>query len=165
MEIKMATLNDIDFIMDMVNINKGIMRSEGNTQWDETYPLKQHFESDIKNVELYKICNKDMIMGVICLNETESKEYIDVDWTFDSKALVVHRLCISPDNHKRGIGKIFMEYAEKLAKEKGYKHIKADTYNENKSMNKFLVKCGFKKVGEIYMRNKPEHYNCYEKLI
>ncbi|GAA0228312.1 GNAT family N-acetyltransferase [Metaclostridioides mangenotii] len=165
MQIKKAVPENIDKIMEIVMENKKIMINEHNTQWDDTYPMKESFEEDIKNGELYKICEGEEMLGVICLNEVEAKEYINVNWSKKGPAIVVHRMCITPNIQKKGVGRKFIEFAEELAKEKKYFYIKADTYDENIKMNNFLLKCGFVKTGEVNLRKKPKHFNCYEKLL
>ena len=47
MIIRLATLNDIPAIMQLVDEVVPVMRASGNFQWDSTYPNIKVFENDI----------------------------------------------------------------------------------------------------------------------
>lgn len=48
MKIRLATSEDIDSILDLAEVSRGIMRRDGNlTQWADTYPHREIIESDI----------------------------------------------------------------------------------------------------------------------
>ncbi|MDR0879310.1 MAG: GNAT family N-acetyltransferase [Clostridioides sp.] len=165
MIIRKATYEDLDKIMKIVDENRAAMLKEENTQWDDGYPAVEHFTSDIDNGVLYAAEDEGELLGVICLNEVGSEGYSHVHWRKRGSAIVIHRMNVSPTLRHKGVGRQLVEFGENLAREKGLDYIKADTYCENHRMMAFLKKCGFEKAGEIYLRNKPNPFHCFEKLL
>lgn len=52
-------------------------------------------------------------------------------------------LGLIPEAKGKGIGKKLVNYAVELAKERGYKAIKTETYCDNKNMLLLAISCGF----------------------
>lgn len=47
--IREGHFEDLDSIAVLVDKAKKKMLAEGNDQWDETYPTRKHYESDLHN--------------------------------------------------------------------------------------------------------------------
>jgi len=96
MNIKLVQQNEIEQVMDIIGISITIMRQEGSDQWDESYPTKERFLSDIDAGNLYGAYTDDnILMGFVCINEEQSKEYEAFSWQKNSY-MAVHRMAVSP---------------------------------------------------------------------
>ena len=51
--IRKANKNDLSSILNIVEEAKTIMKQDNNNQWDEHYPLEEHFEEDIEKDTLF----------------------------------------------------------------------------------------------------------------
>ncbi|WP_297407940.1 GNAT family N-acetyltransferase [uncultured Cetobacterium sp.] len=162
--IRNATENDLDKIMEIINITVKDMETEGNNQWDEAYPNRDIFIKDIKNNYLYLIEEED-IKGVICLNYIEADEYKNINWSLESKALVIHRMAVNSKFRNQGIGSKLLEFAKSLAKENNIKIIKTDTYSKNIKMDNLFRKLNFKQIGVVNFNGKEKYFFCYENLV
>lgn len=163
--IRKAVMNDVNNIMKVILPSIAIMNQEGNTQWDQEYPLESDFLNDINDGSLFVFEQEQVIQGVICINNIEPSEYGDVAWKFAKNATVIHRMAIAPDNRKLGVGSALMSFAETIAEKNGTKYLKTDTYSINEKMNKLFQRFSYQPVGEIEFRKRPHKFICYEKTL
>lgn len=163
--IRKASLNDVDSIMDIIKSTVEEMKTYNNTQWDESYPQAKDFIKDIESEELYVEAEGKEIKGFICINYIEQKEYDDLNWVSNSKAMVIHRMAVNPKFRQQGIATKLIKLAEQLALDNNIVYLKTDTYSINTKMNSLFKKCGFNLVGEMSFLGKEKPFFCYDKLL
>lgn len=163
--IRKANMNDLGKIMKIIKATVEEMKDYNNTQWDENYPSDKDFVSDIKKQDLYVDEIDGDVAGFICLNYEEPEEYVDLNWSSNKKAMVIHRMAVNPSFRKKGIASKLVDFAEKLAEENSVSYLKSDTYSINSKMNAFLTKCGFIKIGEMSFLGKEKSFYCYDKIL
>lgn len=163
--IRKASLNDVDSIMDIIKSTVEEMKTYNNTQWDESYPQAKDFIKDIESEELYVEAEGKEIKGFICINYIEQKEYDDLNWVSNSKAMVIHRMAVNPKFRQQGIATKLIKLAEQLALDNNVVYLKTDTYSINTKMNSLFKKCGFNLVGEMSFLGKEKPFFCYDKLL
>ena len=163
--IRKASLNDVDSIMDIIKSTIEEMKTYNNTQWDESYPQAKDFIKDIESEELYVEAEGKEIKGFICINYIEPKEYDDLNWVSNSKAMVIHRMAVNPKFRQKGIATKLIKLAEQLALDNNVVYLKTDTYSINTKMNSLFKKCGFNLVGEMSLLGKEKPFFCYDKLL
>lgn len=167
--IRKARLEDLPIIMQIVKEVIPLMHASGNTQWGEDYPTEEVFEEDILAETLYLSEGNDegkhIIEGFICINQDESEEYIPLKWQADSKAVVLHRMAVSPRSRGRGVASKLIAFAEEVAAKESISWIKTDTNEANTIMKAILEKRGYQYVGQVYYRIPGTPYNCYEKKL
>lgn len=163
--IRKASLNDVDSIMDIIKSTVEEMKTYNNTQWDESYPQAKDFIKDIESEELYVEAEGKEIKGFICINYIEPKEYDDLNWVSNSKAMVIHRMAVNPKFRQQGIATKLIKLAEQLALDNNVVYLKTDTYSINTKMNSLFKKCGFNLVGEMSFLGKEKTFFCYDKLL
>jgi ribosomal protein S18 acetylase RimI-like enzyme len=163
LEISQVISSEIDIVM--VLVKKAIlkMEEEGIFQWDEIYPDKAIFLSDIVSNQLYGIKQNGSLAGIMTLNEDQYPAYQDIPWTDNGRALVIHRLCISPDFQGQGLAKRLVQFAEKYARENHYSSIRLDAFTQNKKALGLYDSSHYQRRGVIKFR-KGEFY-CYEKVL
>lgn len=167
--IRKARLEDLPIIMQIVKEVIPLMHASGNTQWGEDYPTEEVFEEDILAETLYLSEGNDegkhIIEGFICINQDEAEEYIPLKWQADSKAVVLHRMAVSPRSRGRGVASKLIAFAEEVAEKESISWIKTDTNEANTIMKAMLEKRGYQYVGQVYYRIPGTPYNCYEKKL
>ena len=163
--IRKASLNDVDSIMDIIKSTVEEMKTYNNTQWDESYPQAKDFIKDIESEELYVEAEGKEIKGFICINYIEPKEYDDLNWVSNSKAMVIHRMAVNPKFRQQGIATKLIKLAEQLALDNNVVYLKTDTYSITTKMNSLFKKCGFNLVGEMSFLGKEKPFFCYDKLL
>ena len=163
--IRKAVKEDLAEIMEIIKQTVAEMKTYGNTQWDDNYPQEKDFAKDVSNGELYVDERKGEVAGLICVNQVEPAEYEDLKWSLKEKAMVVHRLSVNPKLRRMGIASGMMQFADVLARSRGIRYMKTDTYSINPKMNALFLKCGYKLIGEMSFLGKEKPFNVYEKLL
>lgn len=163
--IRKAGIEDLKDILEIIKQTIVIMSTYNNNQWDEKYPKEKDFMDDIQKENLFVIEREDKIAGVICINKEQPLEYSELNWTLAEASMVIHRMSVSPDYRKSGIGTELMKFTEELALKNNLRYIKTDTYSINPNMNALFVRCGYKLIGEISFLRKEKPFYCYEKVL
>ena len=152
MQIRKATLCDIDEIQRVYAYAREYMRTHGNpTQWGNTYPTENIILSDIEKGDLYVCTENEKIHGVFAFIEGDDPTYavIEGKWTTDEPYNVMHRM--ASDGEIRGIGKAALDFCKSHGK-----NVRADTHKDNITMQNMLSKNGFVPCGIIHVENGSE---------
>lgn len=163
--IRKAMLQDLNSIMEIIAKIIEEMHAYNNFQWDENYPQVCDFAVDIEKGELFVSERENKVVGFICINRDEPKEYEGLKWSSAGDALVIHRMGVSTDHRKAGIGTELVGYADELAKESNLSYLKTDTYSLNIKVQGLFQKCGYRFVGEMRFLGKEKPFYCYEKVF
>ncbi len=158
----LADLSDLNRIMVLVNAAKAFMHRHNNFQWDDDYPLKNTFEKDIVNQDLYVYKENGVIASFICVNEDIPPEYLSLKWSTSPNCLVIHRMVTHVDMMGQGLALKMVKFAIEKALASGYKSVWTDTNSKNKGALHLFEKLGFNFVGHIVLRQKKDLFCCYE---
>jgi len=166
-KIELAEINDINDIMKMIHDCANDLISKNIFQWNEKYPSRDIFLSDIEKKNLFILKNNSGIIGCIALSHEKDIEYTDVKWlTKDDKNLYLHRLAVDPKFQKKGIGKLLMDFAEDYARNNKFISVRLDTFSKNERNNRFYKSRKYTKLDDVYFPNQSEFpFHCYEKIL
>lgn len=165
-KIRLAQIDDVSTIMQIVRLVVPLMRASGNLQWDENYPNPAVFAADIAASQLWVAEFDGELAGVVALTTEQSPEYVQVGWDITEPAIVVHRLAVDPSFQGRGVAIALMQQAEALAAQRGIGRVRVDTNTQNQVTQRLLPKLGYALSGEIGLDFRPGlRFFCYEKLI
>ena len=154
MQIRQATNNDIDKLMEIFDKAKAIMRSCGNLQqWNNGYPAHEIIKADIDNGNCYVLCDKDEIIGTMALIQgpDPTYAYIEGEWPDQEPYYVIHRIATSAPG--RNAAKAMLDWAFEHIAPKGFHVIRIDTHADNRIMHHILPKYGFTRCGVIYLED------------
>jgi ribosomal protein S18 acetylase RimI-like enzyme len=101
----------------------------------------------------------------MALDEKQEAAYRQVKWHGAEPVLVVHRLCIAPDQQRKGIAGMFMDFAEDFALQNGYAGIRLDAYSGNPAAVRLYESRGYQKVGQVNFPRRDLPFYCYEKTF
>lgn len=163
--LRKAIVNDVASIMGIMQRIITEMHGYRNFQWDENYPQAKDFIADIGKGDLFVSLKDNRIAGFICINREEPKEYTGLRWSCAKEALVIHRMGVSTDCRKAGIGAELVGFADLLAKRSGIDYLKTDTYSLNVKAQGLFQKQGYTFVGEMNFLGKEKPFYCYEKSL
>lgn len=163
--IRKAILQDLNSIMEILAKIIEEMHAYNNFQWDENYPQASDFAADIEKGELFVSERENKVVGFICINRDEPKEYEGLKWSSAGDALVIHRTGVSTEFRKAGVGTELLRFADELAKENNLRHLKTDTYSLNIKVQRLFQKCGYVFVGEMRFFGKENPFYSYEKFL
>ncbi|MCU5745524.1 GNAT family N-acetyltransferase [Staphylococcus sp. SQ8-PEA] len=166
--IRNATKSDIPAVLNLVDEAKELMKKFDNDQWDDEYPIEEHFEEDVETDTLYVLDIDSKIYGFIVIDQQQSDWYDKIDWPIDREGgYVIHRLAGSSDY--KGAATELFEFAVNLALEHNIHVLITDTFSQNKPAQGLFEKFGFTKAGEANIDyhpfNKGKPFYAYYKII
>lgn len=167
MFLRVATAQDLPYILKIKEKVVPIMQASGNMQWSDKYPDEEKFTEDLKDAALY-VYEEDMIIkGFAVVDNKHPYPYDDIPWELtraDSRAL--HRMAVNPDFQGQGIASRMMEGLETRLIEAGIRGIHTDTSLENKKMQYQFEKNGYEYKGRLNLdENLDDWYVAYEKVF
>ena len=166
MQIRKATYEDLEKMMEIFEKAKAIMRSCGNLQqWNNGYPAPEIVKADIDNGNCYVLCDKDEIIGTMALIQgpDPTYAYIEGEWPDQEPYYVIHRIATSAPG--RNAAKAMLDWAFEHIAPKGFHVIRIDTHADNRIMHHILPKYGFTCCGVIYLEDgDPRDAYHYSKL-
>lgn len=165
--IRKAIPSEIDEILDITKACASKMISEGIFQWNEFYPQRSAFETDIERSELFVITSKKRLIGCIVISEQKDEEYDAIEWlTGDGLNYYIHRLAIHPANQGQGFAKKAMDFAEDYCRKRSGISVRLDTFSRNIRNQRFYETRGYKRLGHIYFPRQSEFpFYCYELIL
>ena len=166
MIVRKAYKSELKDIMKMYkSCIRGMIRN-GIDQWDSSYPNSRIITSDLLAGTYYVAEIKSEIIGGINIDQNQDKTYLNINWKDTSNSfLVVHRLAVKEEFWNKKIGKDLMLFTEKLAKKKGLKSIRLDTYSGNPKAMNFYKRLAYTELGSIDLKANKNEYYCFEKII
>ncbi|QDP39133.1 GNAT family N-acetyltransferase [Radiobacillus deserti] len=163
--IRLASRNDIPAIMEVVQASVKVMNSQGNFQWDHTYPLEENFQGDLNRQELFVYEEEGRVLGVAAISEKEHSEYHEIAWTSDRSAITMKRLAVHPNGRGKGIADAFFRKAEEVSIEKGLHYMKTDTFSKNTYAQKLFDRHGYHFVEKRFVPEKEDSLVYFEKQL
>ncbi len=157
--IRLAESGDLPLILNIYEYARGFMEENGNpSQWGKNYPPEETVLNDIKNKNLYVI-EEEEVSGVFFFKIGEDPTYNTIHeghWLSSETYGTIHR--IAGNGKERGILKKAVSYCEEIIP-----HLRIDTHEDNKIMQRAIEKNGFTKCGMIFTEEGSQRI-AYEKV-
>ncbi len=148
--VRKAEARDLDRIMEIFEAAKRYMHSHGNvSQWNGAYPQRELMSSEIDGGHCYVVCDADNVVGTFCLIFGEDPTYAvieDGQWKNEAPYGTIHRL--ASDGSVKGIGHACIEFCYNILE-----NLRADTHEDNLTMQHLLEKEGFVRCGIIHLKD------------
>ena len=144
--VRNAVSEDLPRIEEIYAYARKFMAETGNpNQWGKNHPPVEQLQEDIREGNLFVITDEAGIHGVFFFLIGDDPTYAAIDgaWHSDSPYGTIHR--IAGD----GSGGI-LAAAVAFAKQR-IDHIRIDTHEDNKVMQRALPKQGFRRCGIIHI--------------
>lgn len=170
-EIKKASFENIENIIEIINDAKSFLKSQGLDQWQQGYPKESSIRNDIINNNSYILLDNGVIKATAAIifdNDPNYSTIYNGKWLSSNNYVTIHRIATKADSRNKGYAKEIIEFAKNLIKSKNIESIRVDTHTKNIPMQKFLEKNGFKACGIIYLNNEINEVNkriAYEYVI
>ena len=165
MFFRKANILDTSAVTAIYDGARKIMKESGIPQWQEGVPGRESFITDVQNGVSYVLEDDGKVIATVQIIEHEPyyDGITDGCWT-EGNALVAHRVAVSNENRKKGVGSLILQHAEEIAIQRGKKAVRLDTHELNYRMRGMLEKNGYKAVGTVRMPDGSPRV-AYEKLL
>lgn len=168
--IRLANLNDLNSIMEIVSDAVGLLKANKVNQWQNGYPNKDIITNDINSKNLY-VYDDYCVVGFAYISSNKEPSYEVIyngSWLQNDEYIVVHRIAVKKEYLNRKVAWALLTEAVNMARRSNIKSIRVDTHKDNLIMNNFLKKFGFTKCGEILLVNYMDSDKlriAYEMLV
>lgn len=150
MDVRHAVLADLDTIMKIYDYARAYMAEHGNAgQWGQYYPFRELLEEDIRKKQCYVCTTSGRVCGVFVLVLGEEPNYREIEsgsWKNDRPYGTIHRL--ASDGTVPGVFSACLAFCKTQIPD-----LRADTHENNHTMQHLLEKYGFERRGIIYIRD------------
>ncbi|MCI8538238.1 MAG: GNAT family N-acetyltransferase [Oscillospiraceae bacterium] len=150
MEIRPAALADLDAIMEIYEHARTYMAEQGNaSQWGQFYPFRELLEEDIRKNQCYVCTVSGQVCGVFVLVLGEEPNYRVIEggsWKNSNPYGVIHRL--ASGGTVPGVFGACLEFCKAQIPD-----LRADTHENNRTMQHLLEKYGFERRGVIRIQD------------
>lgn len=157
MEIRKAKHNDITGALHLVQDAQAYFKAHHINQWQDGYPNYDSLMNDIEKGKGYVLCDHNQVIGYCYGSFEHEPNYDSIEngqWlTHNQPYYVVHRVVVSNEYKGKGLAGIFIDHFIDVCHHEHIHSIRMDTHDDNKSMQRFLSKHGFKPCGRIYLDN------------
>lgn len=147
--LRRAQADDVNEIQRIYAQAREFMARSGNpNQWGKTCPPKEQLERDIANGCLYVITGGDAIRGVFYFAIGEDPTYANIydgAWHSDRPYGTIHRIA---GDGSGGIVRTAVEFGKQ-----NIDYLRIDTHEDNKVMQRAVMKQGFRRCGIIYIED------------
>lgn len=148
MTYRLADETDIVSICNIISSAITEMERNDIFQWDEIYPAKDDFLSDIRKNTLFVGTNDSDICVVFAISKECDEQYQNGKWEYpDSDYRVIHRLCVNPTYQNRGIARETLLFIEDELRSQGIETIRLDVFCNNPFALSLYRNNGYKEVG------------------
>lgn len=147
--VRTAVWEDLHRIEEIYAYARKFMAETGNpNQWGKTTPLTSQLEDDIQKGLLFVITDEGGIHGVFYFYIGEDPTYgmiCDGSWRSDTPYGTIHRVA---GDGSGGILATAVAFGKQWIS-----HLRIDTHEDNKIMQRAVVKQGFRRCGIIHLAN------------
>lgn len=161
-----ATIDEIDSVMEVIEDARAFLKEEGNGQWQFGYPCRSDLVNDINNKRLFVIKDKGLIVALCAITfyEEDYMHLYEGAWKTDYDYCVMHRVAVRKEYRGKGYGKKLFEVFIDVAKIEGYHSLRIDTHKNNSLMIHLFEIFGFEYCGKAILKPDKDRI-MYEKII
>ncbi len=145
--IRKARMKDLPQILEIYSYARDFMARNGNpSQWGKTNPPEALLRQDIAQEKLYAVCTEDEIHGVFFFAVGDDPTYAVIEkgrWLLDTPYGTIHRIASKGSG---GILKACVSFCAGICP-----HLRIDTHEDNRIMQRTVEKLGFHRCGIIYV--------------
>lgn len=159
----LATSDDAEAITRMrTAVAEHLTQTYGHGHWSAAVSVKGVLFG-MRTSRVIKAVNGRRIVGTLRL-ATKKPWAIDKSYfTNCARALYLTDMAVDPRMQRRGIGRLCLEEAARVAREWPSDAIRLDAYDAEAGAGAFYQKCGYREVGRVTYRSVPLIY--YELLL
>jgi GNAT superfamily N-acetyltransferase len=143
MEIRLATLNDQQQVLSVLNKVTLGLQKKGINQWDYPWHVNK-IVSAIKNNYSYVLLMDEKIVGTFCIKDIDFLSEL----TINSKSKYLSQIAILPEYQGNDLGSVLMDFACSFANEVN-KTIYLDCWAGNEKLKDFYLNTDFEYQGDF----------------
>lgn len=145
-------------------------KEAGIDQWQDGYPNEESLAEDMAGGESYVLAEEEtgQVLATAFISfagEPDYEQIYEGSWQYQEPYGVIHRVAVAPERKGQGLAGVLIRQAEALCRRQGIGSLRIDTHEDNRSMQRMLVKNGFFKRGTIYLGRDGAKRVAFEKRV
>lgn len=160
-----ATQKDREKVLNLYVDGANSLKSDLVDQWQgKYYPTFKDVDQHLL-LDLYVLEYKYDIVSTACLVEKVDYDYEKIQGKWNTKIpyISIHKVATKSNYKNQAFTQKLMYFIEIYAKKKNL-DLRIDTHQDNKKMRNFILRCGFKYCGIVYLHNELKRL-AYDKKI
>lgn len=157
----------MDAAVEMIEMGRAYLKSQGIDQWQNGYPNQSSIEQDIAAEKGFFLTDGTELFAYLCMDMDGEPAYNNIkgNWLTDqdAKYLVIHRLAFNEKFRGQGFSSAVFKLAEDFCIEHQIHSIRVDTDGDNKIMQHVMTKAGYTYCGTIWFAGSDKV--AFEKII
>ena len=137
MELRLAKQNNLIEVLYIIRECSRQLLEKGVKYWNNSHADYNEISKDINSGYVYLLVLNNVPVGTATIKPDKTNQNITT----------LSRVAIYPSFQKKGYAQEILQFAEKIAKERGSKIIKGTTPTDDKSLEQLLVENGYEKIG------------------
>lgn len=171
--VRLATAEDLDVIGQLYDdLNDYLEAHENFPRWKKgVYPNREDAEEAFGKGDLYVAIIDGKVAGTVVYSDEQEEAYRAVKWQieYDVPVITICKLAVHPNYFGYGVGKVLLDYAVCVGKQRKAKAIRLDAYEENTPAIRLYEKCGFTYMGLVDLGLEEIYglkwYKVFEKVL
>ncbi len=167
MNIRVGKKEDLNDIMIIINEAKAYFKNANIDQWQDGYPNEESILEDIKKGYCFVLELDGKLVGTSAIIFEDDPTYEVIEegqWKQNDSYGVIHRVAVLPGYKGRGLANAFFAFAKEECKRRKVHALRADTHDNNTSMQHVMAKNGLLYCGIVYMEDGTKR-NAYECVL
>jgi GNAT superfamily N-acetyltransferase len=166
MDIIQAKSTDLVEILYLLKVCTREMNSKGLRHWNSAFPSAEQINRDVLDGHIFLVKDRGVCKGMVILNGTEPDDYRQMNLSSEnSKPLFVYCMAVHPLWQGKGIARLMIDYAQEIAKVRGFTCIRLDIYQTSEEARQLCEKLSFREIGSFQANYQRIPYVCYEKQL
>ena len=158
MEIREATIGDVERVLKIMEEARRFQRSLGFRQWEDGYPSETDIRRDILTGDAFVFTANGKVAGYAYLPVGDAAyDALSGTWMHFGDFGVIHRLAVASEVRGKGFSAPLFKLMENTFTQRGINLIRVDTGEENKIMQNILSRAGYECRG-------LRHFPCGDRL-
>ena len=154
MEVRKAQESDLDSIERIYNrIHDAEEKGPSSVGWiRNVYPTRRTAEDALNRGDLFVMVDDSRIAAAAVINQIQVPEYKDAEWRHDAsneEIMVLHGLAVDPLEKGKGLGRAFVAFYEKYARQHGCQELRMDTNVTNTRARGLYRSLGYEEIGVV----------------
>lgn len=164
--VRIATKNDIPFIMEGIAQAKMQLRSHQSGQWQFGEPSEKTIQHDVELQQYWVLIFENVLIGgcALLFHETAYDQLHKGQWLNNDPYGVIHRFYIHPKYQQKAFGIKLLHAIETKVLSLAIHNVRIDTHERNIPMRKMLEKMHYQHVGEAWLFQAGMRF-VYHKVI
>jgi GNAT superfamily N-acetyltransferase len=157
-KLKIATADDVsDLVSLRAAINQHLIAQFGKGYWAPGLTEKGLLFA-MRTATVYAARDRNRLIATVTLSTRKPWAIDKKYFSASTQPLYLTAMAVHPDEQRKGLGRLCIEDARRIARNWPSDAIRLDAYDAAAGAGGFYRKCGFREVGRTTYRNSPLIY-------